>query len=121
MDSSTPLVPLLDVQRFLSEDFFTLTGLQDLTDKEQEAVVEQIKKAVLARTYLSIVKMIPLELRKDFSRLPDYEMVPFAEEHGINVGEILVEEGIRYRAEVAQLLLAASAYQVPYGRTAEVV
>lgn len=119
MNTFASFVPLLDVQRFLSEDFFTFTGLTDLSEEEQNTLIAQIAKAVLARTYVTIVNSLPVNLRVEFSRLPDYEMVPFAEEHGINIGEIIVEEGIRFRAEAAQVLLATEAYQVPYGKAEE--
>jgi len=107
-------IPRLDIDRFLNEDFFTLLGLSEVKEEEKANLLEKLGRVVLARAYAIAIELIPENQRESVADLPPDEMIPFFFEQGIDIPAIVGDESLRYRAEVAQYMLALNATRIPF-------
>lgn len=114
---STP-IPALDLDRFVKEDLFTLLGMQNISKEEKLALARDLTQVIYARVYAAAIKSLSIEDRDQAASMLPEEMIPFFAEHDIDLAEMLIEESLSYRAELAQLMLGIQASQIPFGNPA---
>ncbi|MBU6388941.1 spore coat CotO family protein [Patescibacteria group bacterium] len=96
-------VSIIDLDQFENEDLFTLLGLEDISNKDKDALVDQLNHTVMARVYYNIRLALDPHKREEFDEMSSDEMVPFLLEEGFNLPQLILEEAIRYRAQIVQL------------------
>ena len=116
-DAAAPLFPIpqLDLERFLNEDFFSLLGIEDISEEEKIALGDRLLQTVLARTYAAAILQLPLAERDQAADMSPDDMIPFFAERGIDLTGIIITESVGYKAELAQLMLGIEAGHIPFG------
>jgi hypothetical protein len=97
----------IDPEQLFDGDIFSAIGLQDLDDAEKQELLANMTKTVFARVFLQISETLESQDRITFSELEVPALIPFLEERGINIVDMLVEEAARYRQEIIMVFLTA--------------
>ena len=87
----------------MEEDFFTLLGLENLSDQEKEEISETLSKTVHAKVYAKLMETLSQEEQEKFENLAPEDMIPFLMELGFDLPTLIIEESINYRLEVASI------------------
>ncbi len=98
----------LTLNRLVTEDIFSLLGMQDIPESDKENLIENMEQTVLARTYGAICKELSSEDLNELDKLHGEELMNYLANKGFDVPQMMVDESVRYRMELAttfQLLI----------------
>lgn len=90
-------------ERFLTEDFFSLLGLEDLSEEAKADIIDSLNKTVQARVYATMYERLSVAQREKLDSLPAGEIIPYLQELGFDIPEMVYQESLRYRLEVAKM------------------
>ncbi|MEK9155975.1 MAG: hypothetical protein AAB360_01570 [Patescibacteria group bacterium] len=93
---------IVDVEKFVDSDIFTLIGLSGLSDEEKSALKAKMLQTIENRVNLRLLEELEQkQLLEAVSDAADEEAaVKFFSEHAIPVEAIIIEEAVRYKAEL---------------------
>ena len=98
----------LTLKRVAEEDFFSLVGLSDLSDEKKEEILAAINKTIFTRVYGYIYQEFTPELRAELDTIPAEKMILFLTEKGFNIPQMIIEETLSYRLELAKMFELAT-------------
>ena len=98
----------LTIERILKEDFFSLVGLQDITDEEKMEILESMNKTVQARAYLKVSEQLDPDERIVLDHKTGDELMQYLADKGIDLVNTVMEEAVKYRLELATLFQVAT-------------
>jgi len=90
-------------QQFATEDFFTLVGLADISDEDKQEILESMSKTVHARVYSNIYAELDEQEQEEMNSTPTTKLIPFLRAKGFDLEEMIVEEALKYRLELATM------------------
>ena len=111
-----PTFAPITLERFITEDFFTLLGLEDMSEEGKAEILEALNKTVQARVYAQMYEQLTDEQQEHLDDLAPGQMVAYLQSIGFDVAKIIAEESVNYRMEVAKLyesILAPMFIEVP--------
>lgn len=98
----------IPIPNLLEGDFFQLAGLQNLPEKEKEAIMAKLIQSVQNRVIVRIDDLISDPDRATFHSLlekgNDQAVNKFLEEKGINVAQLVAEESLLQKNQLLQTL-----------------
>jgi VIT1/CCC1 family predicted Fe2+/Mn2+ transporter len=90
----------ITLDRFLTEDFFTLLGMEELPEEKKQLYLDMMSRTVLARVFQAISAELSAEERAELDQISSEEMVDYLQQKGFDVATLILNEAMRYRAEV---------------------
>lgn len=94
----------ITIERLLTEDIFSLVGLEGLSDDEKNQLLDDMQRTVVARVYSLVLAGLSDQDRAAFEALPPEQIEDYLSERGISLATLIAEESVRYRVELATLL-----------------
>jgi hypothetical protein len=91
----------ITLERLLTEDIFSLVGLEGLEDEKKAALLSDMQRTVLAKVYADILESMDEEEKTVFESLPADQIEGHLERRGIGLAELISEESVRYRVQLA--------------------
>lgn len=92
----------ITLDEILTEDLFTLLGMEGLADEEKKEMLEKISTTIHARVYSAIYEKLSEHERDMLNELPSEKLLAYMQEQGFNVPEMILEETILYRMELVK-------------------
>lgn len=96
------------LDEIMTEDLFSLLGLQGIPDFEKEEILENMNKTVHARVFNTVMTELSAEERAEFDDLSSEKIIPYLTEKGFDVPRMIVQESIAYRVELVKLFEVAT-------------
>ena len=85
---------------YLEKDFFTLVGLESLSDTDKQEYLEKMNQTVMGHVYEAIMSEMTDEEKDQFDAIPSDQVVAWLGEKGFDFPALILEESIRYRFQV---------------------
>lgn len=98
----------ITIDKVLNEEFFSLVGLESITEDEKETILQKMNETVQARVYLGIMEKLDEDERTVMDRKNGDELLNFLVEKGFDLPEMVIEEALKYRLELAHLFQIAT-------------
>ena len=106
------------LERAATEDFFSLVGLEEISEEDKDQILESMTKTVYARVYGYIYAQLSPEEQRHLDALDPEHLIEFFIQCGFNVPEMLTEEAINYRVELAKMFELATTPILPQAQAA---
>jgi hypothetical protein len=97
----------INLRRVAEEDFFVLMGMDTLPDSEKADILRSINDTVQARVYLAVYDQLSVLERQEMDVTAPDQLISFLKNKGFDLPQMIIEESIRYRFELAHLMHAA--------------
>jgi len=98
----------LDMKQLLQSSLFDVLGLNQLPDTEQDELRLMVMESIRDRVLVRVVDILGPTLEKKWFELldkgDDDAVYKFLEDNGIDLRQLAMEEGIRYKVELATRL-----------------
>jgi len=91
----------LSLNRLVTEDIFSLLGLQELPDAEKETLLASMEQTVLARVYGAICDELESNELNELDGLHGEPLMQYFANKGFDIPQMMVDESVRYRMELA--------------------
>lgn len=95
------------LDNLLNKDFFDLIGLSELPDDKKQEMAIEMAATIQGRAFRTITQLLGEKKSEQLDSLPSEQVLAFLEENGINSIDIMLQEAIKYRIEVATLFQSA--------------
>ncbi|HSI21037.1 MAG TPA: hypothetical protein VLA04_05065 [Verrucomicrobiae bacterium] len=93
----------ISANQLATEDIFSILGLQSLTQEEKDIILQKMEQTVLARVYGTILADLHEGEIENFENLHGEDLMRFIAQKGFDIEQMVVEESIRYRMELAMV------------------
>lgn len=101
-------MPPITTERLLTEDLFTLLGMEHLPDSEKADILAKVDQTINLRVYRAITEELEASDLEKLDRMDAAEIVPFLESLGYNVRQMIAQEALAYRIELSSLYTLAT-------------
>lgn len=95
----------------LEKNIFDLIGAQALSEEEKQKMETQMKDTIYNRAIARVDEQLPEEKQSEFKAVLDRgqtdEIEQFFQGNGVNIQQLLMEEAIIYKTELASLFAHA--------------
>lgn len=101
-------MPPITTERLLTEDLFTLLGMEHLSDSEKADILAKVDQTINLRVYRAITDELSDENLEKLDRMEAAQIVPFLESLGYNMRQLIAQEALTYRIELSSLYTLAT-------------